>query len=243
VSAAKLYGVGVGPGAPDLLTLRAVSILRTVPVVAAPRASASGESLALSIARQAVSPADGQETLLLDFPMSRDPALRRAARRAAADQLAERLGRGLSVAFVTEGDPLVYSTFLDLLAEAPRAFPDAIVEVVPGISSITAVAAAAIVPLADGDGKLAVLPASAALDDLARLARTFETLLLLKAGPVLPTLRAALAREGLLDRAILVQEATTPRERVVRDLRQVEGSLGYFSTVLVTRAPPEGSAP
>jgi precorrin-2/cobalt-factor-2 C20-methyltransferase len=239
VTPARLYGVGVGPGAPDLLTLRAVSVLRSVPVIAAPRPAPGSDSLALSIAREALGPPASQEVLLLDFPMSRDPALRRTARRAAADRVAEQLDRHLSVAFVTEGDPLVYSTFLDLLAEAPRAFPQAIVEVVPGVSSITAVAAVATVPLADGDGKLAVLPASRALDDLGRLAREFETLLLLKAGPVLPALRAALAREGLLDRAILVQEATTPRERVVRDLRTVEERLGYFSTVLVTRAPEE----
>jgi precorrin-2/cobalt-factor-2 C20-methyltransferase len=237
MSEACLYGVGVGPGAPDLLTLRAVTVLRDAAVVAAPRRSAEDASLALRIAREAVGTRAGQETLHLTFPMSRDPAVRRDAREAAARAVAERLGRGLSVAFVTEGDPLVYSTFLDLLAEAPRAFPGARIEVVPGISSITAVAAAACVPLADGDGKLAVLPALVALEGLAGLARQFETLLLLKAGPVLPALRAALEREGLLSRAVLVCDATTGRERVVRDLRAPDDRTGYFSTVIVSRAP------
>lgn len=231
---ARLIGVGVGPGAPDLITVRAAALLRQVPVLAAPRSSTKDASLALRIAREAVGEIAEQETLLLDFPMSRDPEIRRAAREAAAGAIGERLRRGLSVAFVTEGDPLLYSTFLDLLGEAPRAFPEVPIDVVPGISSVTAVAAAARIALADGDEKLAVLPASAALRDLGRLARDFQTLLLLKAGPVLPDLCTALEREGLLSRAILVADATTHRERVIRDLAAFRERPGYFSTVLVS---------
>lgn len=236
---ATFHGVGVGPGAPDLLTLRAAAVLREVPVLAAPRRSPEDSSLALRIAREAVGEVLGQETLLLTFPMSRDPAVRRAAREAAAAEVGARLAAGRSVAFVTEGDPLVYSTFLDLLAEAPRAFPGVPVRVVPGVSSITAVGAAALLPLADGDGRLAVVPAPRALDDLGRLAAEFETVLLLKAGAVLPELRAALAREGLLARATLVSGATTGAEQVVRDLSGVEERPGYFSTVILRRAEGE----
>jgi precorrin-2/cobalt-factor-2 C20-methyltransferase len=209
-------------------------------VLAAPRRSTEDGSLALRIAREAVGEVPGQETLLLTFPMSRDPEIRRAAREAAARAVGERLAAGRSVAFVTEGDPLFYSTFLDLLAEAPRAFPEFPVKIVPGVSSITAVAAAAGVPLADGDGRLAVVPAPRALRDLGRLAREFETVLLLKAGGVLPELCEALAREGLLGRAVLVSGASTAEEQVTRDLSSVEGRAGYFSTVIVTR--PAGEA-
>ncbi len=233
----RLFGVGVGPGAPDLLTLRAAAVLREVPVVAAPRRSVGDASLALRIAREAVGEPAGQETLLLEFPMTRDAAVRRAAREAATRAVADRLGRGLSVAFVTEGDPLVYSTFIDLLAQAPRAFPGVPVEVIPGISSITAVAAAACVPLADGDDTLAVLPAAAAIEDLGRLAREFDTVLVLKAGPLLPRLRAVLEREGLMSRALLVCDASTDRERVVHDLTAFDARAGYFSTLVLTRRP------
>jgi precorrin-2/cobalt-factor-2 C20-methyltransferase len=234
MTGARLVGVGVGPGAADLLTLRAAAVLREVGVVAAPRRSAQDASVALRIARQAVGEVPGQETLLLDFPMSRDAEVRRRAREAAARAIAERLARGLSVAFVTEGDPLVYSTFLDVLAEAPRAFPAVPIEVIPGITAVTAVAAAARLPLADGDERIAIAAASTAIDALGRLAREFDSVVLFKAGPVLPALREALAREGLTSRAVLVCDATTGRERVVRDLAAFEGRAGYFSTLVVT---------
>lgn len=233
---AALHGVGVGPGASDLLTLRAVAVLRSVPVVAAPRPSDEGESLAWRIAREVVGEVPGQERLLLTFPMTRDPGARRAAREAAIAAVEARLASGRSVAFVTEGDPLLYSTFLDLLPAARRL--GARVEIVPGVSAITAVAAAARVPLADGDDRLAVLPAPRALADLPRLAREFETLLLFKAGRHLGALAAALAGEGLAGRAWVVHDASRPGERVVPLAEAAaDGSgtaaAGYFTTVLV----------
>jgi precorrin-2/cobalt-factor-2 C20-methyltransferase len=236
---ATLYGVGVGPGAPDLLTLRAVAVLRRAAVVAAPRPADGGASLALRIAREAAGEVPGQETLPLTFPMTRDPAIRRAAREAAASAVHARLAAGRDVAFVTEGDPLLYSTFLDLL-DATSGL-GVRVEVVPGVSSITAVAAAARVPLADGDDRLAVLPAAGALEDLARLARDFETLLLLKAGRHLAELGAALSRVGLAERAWVVADASRPGERVA-PLAEIDGlPHGYFTTVLVRTRAGEGA--
>jgi precorrin-2/cobalt-factor-2 C20-methyltransferase len=232
---ATLYGVGAGPGAPDLLTLRAVAVLRSAAVIAAPRPSDGDESIAWRVARDAVGDVPGQERLFLTFPMTRDVAVRRAARESATAAVASRLAAGRSVAFVTEGDPLLYSTFLDLLAAAPRA--GARVEVVPGVSSITAVAAAARVPLADGDDALAALPASRALGDLARLVREFETLLLFKAGRHLREIAGALAPLGLAGRAWVVSDASRPGERVRPLADHDAAQAGYFTTVLVrTRA-------
>ncbi len=231
-----LYGVGVGPGAPDLVTVRAVAVLRRAPVIAAPRPAAGGTSLALRIARAAAGEVAGQETLELTFPMTRDPEARRTARAAAVEAIRSRLDDGKDVAFVTEGDPLVYSTFLDLLASS--AAVDGRVVVVPGVSSITAVAAAARVPLADGDDALAVLPAPRALGDLPRLVAGFETLVLLKAGRHLAALRDALAAAGLLERAWVVAEASRPGERIARLADHVDVPPGYFTAVIVrTRAP------
>lgn len=232
---ATLYGVGVGPGAPDLLTVRAVNVLRRVAVVAAPRPDPESPSLALRIAREAAGEVPGQETLLLTFPMTRDPAAREAARAAAAQEIGARLAAGRDVAFVTEGDPLLYSTFLDLLpAEGRERMP---VVIVPGVSAITAVGAAAGVALADGDDRVAVLPAGPAISILSRLTNEFETLVLLKAGRHLQALREALAYACPSASAWAIVEASRPSERVI-PLSRLDGPTpGYFTTVLVRTAP------
>src|SRR3954447_2124282 len=106
-----LYGVGVGPGASDLLTLRAVRVLETVDVLALPRSSDFGVSVAWSIIAPVVGKRPEQEKLRLTFPMSKDPARVRPHVDAAVEAIAERLQAGRSVAFVTEGDPSLFSTF------------------------------------------------------------------------------------------------------------------------------------
>lgn len=230
-----LFGVGVGPGAPDLVTLRAVNVLRRVPVIAAPRPDPQSESLALRIAREATGEVPGQESLLLTFPMTRDPQAREAARAAAAKAIGVHLAAGRDVAFVTEGDPLLYSTFLDLLPADDR--ERARVEIVPGVSSITAVGAAAGVALADGDDRIAVLPAGQAIPVLNRLAREFETLVLLKAGRHLQALREALGFACPSAGAWAIVEASRPSERVM-PLSALDGPApGYFTTVLVRTRP------
>ncbi len=238
-----LYGVGVGPGAADLLAVRAVEVLRRAAVIAAPRPDPASPSLALRIAREAAGEVPGQEELLVTFPMTRDPEVRLAARRVAVRAVADRLASGRDVAFVTEGDPLLYSTFLDLL-EAQE-LGGARVEIVPGISSINAVAAAARVPLADGEDRVAVLPAERALAGLPRLASDFETLVLVKAGRHLREIRDALAAVCPAACAWAVIEASRPGERVM-PLDHLDGlagpAPGYFTTVLVRTGKPPHSA-
>lgn len=236
-----LYGVGVGPGAPDLMTLRAVRLLQRADVIAIPRRSEQDVSLAWRIAEENVGPVAGQERLPLTFPMTRDPARLRAAWEAAFDAIATRLERGRTVAFVTEGDPLVYSTFIHLLREAPRRFPAARIEIVPAVTSLTAVPAAAGIPLADGDDRIAILPATYGVDDLAAVLRTFDTVVLMKVGSVMADVVAALEAEGLVERAVYVSRASTAGEQVVRDVRTLrEHRCDYFSMVVVARRGASG---
>jgi precorrin-2/cobalt-factor-2 C20-methyltransferase len=236
-----LYGVGVGPGAPDLVTIRAVNVLRTVPVIAIPRRSPLSPSLAWEIVKPSVSGVAGQEHLFLTFPMTKDPALLRPAWDVALSEIGVRLEGGLSVAFVTEGDPFVYSTFIYLLREALRRWSGLRVEVVPGVSSITAVPAAAGVPLADGLERVAILPATYGVDDLCRVLESFDTTILMKVGSVMPAVVDAVEQRGLLGRAVYVSKATSRAERVVRDLRQIRNErCDYFSTVVVARRDRSG---
>jgi precorrin-2/cobalt-factor-2 C20-methyltransferase len=237
---ARLYGVGVGPGAADLLTLRAARVLREADVLALPRASQEAASSAGAIVRAAIGEIPGQEILPLTFPMTRDPASRRAALDVALDALATRLAAGKRIAVACEGDPLVYGSFIDLLRAAPARFPGVPVEVVPGITAATAAAAVALVPLADGDGALEILPARRALAELPRIAASGDAAVIYKAGPALPELSAALAAQGLAESAVLVTSATRPEEEILRGLDGVTEKRPYFSLVIV---PPRRGEP
>jgi precorrin-2/cobalt-factor-2 C20-methyltransferase len=236
-----IWGVGVGPGAPDLMTLRAIATLRRADVLVLPRSNDFGESVAWSIVRGHVEARDDQERLPLTFPMSNDPARVRPYWDRAFAAIGERVGVGKSVAFVTEGDPSLYSTFVYLAREAPRRWPGVRVEVVPGVTSVTAVPAVAGLALADGQERVAIVPAAYGLDDVDDLLTKFDTVVFMKIGPEMPRLVAALERHGLLDRAVYVAKATMAAQRVVRDLRQVETERGdCFAMVVVARRERSG---
>jgi precorrin-2/cobalt-factor-2 C20-methyltransferase len=251
----KLYGVGLGPGDPELATLKAVRVIRQADVIAAPVARPDGESYALELAAPYLRPGQPLERLL--FPMARDLADRRAHRRAAAAAVLAHLTAGRTVAFLTEGDPTIHSTFLYVLAEMPEGIA---VEIVPGVSAITAAAAQAGVPLVNGGQRLAVLPAPLTpqnwggrgaergaereegdMADLRTILQTFDTVVLLKVHRQLDRLLPLLDELGLTGCALGVERATHPAGRVVRDVRSLVGArdLPYLSLLIVRRTTTE----
>ncbi len=236
-----LYGVGVGPGASDLLTLRAVRVLETVDVLALPRSSDFGVSVAWAIIAPVVGERATKERLRLTFPMSKDPNEVRPRVLAAVDAIGSHLALSRSVAFVTEGDPSVFSTFGYVRQEASRRWPDLRIEVVPGVTSITAVAGLGQVPLADGHERIAIVPATYGVDDLVDLFGRFDTVVLMKLGEEMPTILAALERTGLTDRAFFVSKATMAEQRFVSDVRQLRRERGgCFSMMIVKRRDRSG---
>jgi precorrin-2/cobalt-factor-2 C20-methyltransferase len=237
----KLYGVGVGPGASDLVTLRALEVMRRADVLALPRSADFGASKAWEIVRPVLGQVAGQERLFLTFPMSKDPARLRPAWDRAFEAIGERLAEGRSVAFATEGDPSLFSTFIYLAREAPERWPGVEVEVVPGVSSVMAVPAVTGIPLADGQERIAIVPATYGIEDIDTLLGQFDTVVLMKLGPELPAIRAALERHRLTDRAVYVSKATMPEQRIERDLGKVEGERGdCFAMVIVSRKERNG---
>ncbi len=236
-----LYGVGVGPGAPDLLTLRALELLRRTPVLALPRSSDHGASMAWQIVRPTLGLIAGQERLFLTFPMSKDPDRLRPAWDRAFTAIGAHLEAGRDVVFATEGDPSLFSSFIYLAQEAPRRWPGIRVEIVPGVTSITAVPAVTGIPLADGQERIAIVPSTYGLADLADLLVRFDTVVLMKLGGELPHIIATLERAGLLDRAVYVSRATMPDQRIERDLRAVTAARGdCFAMVVVSRKEHSG---
>jgi len=236
-----LYGVGVGPGAPDLLTLRAVETLKRADVIALPRGSDYGASMAWRIIEPVVGKRSDQERLFLTFPMSKEPARLRRAWDVAFARIGERLENGRSVAFATEGDPSLYSTFGYLHREAQRRWPGIQVEVIPGVSSVTAVPAVLGAPLADGMERIAIIPANYGVEDLIAILNAFDTTILMKIGSEMPKVVEALERTGLLHKAAYVAKATMPEQKVATDLRAVRTEHGdCFAMVVVARRERSG---
>ena len=243
----RLFGVGVGPGDPDLITLKALKILRSACVLAIPRPSKYAESVAWRCAAphlgEAVTLPSGQaqERLFLTFPMTKDPEVLVPAWQAAAAALVERLSAGKDVAFLTQGDPMVYSTFIYLSEEMRTRLPDLEVVIVPGVSSISAGPAAAGIPLADGEERVAVLPATYGVEDLRRILRDFDSIVLMKVASKIPEVIAALEAEGLLDSATYIERASSANQRVIRDLRSlVNDRCVYFSMIFVHKKTRSG---
>ena len=229
-----LYGVGVGPGDPELVTLKAQRVLQRVPIICVPQSETSQDSCALSIARSFID-LERQEILRVGFPTDDAEAASQVWEKA-ADTLALRLRQGQDVAFITEGDPMLFSTFSYVLESIRSNHPDLTVEIVPGVSSVMAAAARASVPLVTHGQRLAILPAVYGIDDLREAIANYDTIVLMKVNRVLLDALANLESLGLAGKGIYVRRATTDREQVVQDLQQLTGEdLDYFSLLIIKR--------
>ncbi len=231
---ARIYAIGVGPGDPELLTRKAERIIREVPVICAPTGAADAASYALSIVEPFID-RSRQEVLVQVFPMKKDQAGLDTFWEEAAAQVAERVRSGEDVAFITIGDPFLYSTFLYLYRIFRERYPDIPVEIVPGISSINAAAAAAGVPLGMTSDRIAVLPATYEDDELRRTFAEFDTVILMKVHRVFDRVHALLKELGLEKRAAFVRRVGGAEEEVVTDLETLSGKkLDYLSLLIVT---------
>lgn len=231
----KFYGIGVGPGDPELLTVKAVRVLAGADVVYVPRSGRDRESLALETARPHL-PA-GCRQLSLSFPMSRDRLVLEESWRAAGEEVAARVREGLTVVFLTLGDPLLYSTYTYLLAYLARHYPDLPRETVPGITSFGAAAAAAGLPLAEGGESLAVLPCADGLGAVEKALDDFDNVVLLKVHRHLPEVARLLSARGLSDRALVAGRVGQAGQFLSRDIEGLSDP-GYMSLVIVNKREP-----
>jgi cobalt-precorrin 5A hydrolase/precorrin-3B C17-methyltransferase len=222
-----LYGLGIGPGDAELITVKAARVLASAPVIAYP-APEGGRSLVRQIAAPFV-PA-GRIEVVIETPMcvERFPAQEVYDRYAAI--LAAHLAAGRDVALLCEGDPFFYGSFMYLFERLKEAFA---VNVVPGVSSLTAASAVAGLPLVQRDEVLTVLPATLPAAEMAARLGRGDALAVVKVGRHLEKLRSALARAGRLDGAVYVERATMAEGRTL-PLAALEATTApYFSLVLV----------
>ena len=223
-----LYGVGLGPGAPDLVTLRAARLIGGAGVIAYPTL-AGGKSFARAIAADLIAP--GTTEIVMDVPMTveREPA--QAAYDAGAAQIAAALDAGRDVVCLCEGDPFFYGSFMYLFARLSQRYR---VEVVPGVTSVTACAARAGLPLAARNERLTVLPGPLPEAELRARIAGAESVAIMKVGRHLAKIRGVIADLGLLDGAVYVERATLPEE-VVLPLAEAPQNAPYFSMILLTK--------
>jgi len=224
-----LYGVGVGPGDPDLITLKAHKVLQTAPVLAYP-APEAGESLARRIAAPHIP--EGRREIIIRMPLDPKRFPDRTAYDKGAAEIAEALRGGQDVAVLCEGDPFFYGSFMYLFNRLTDEFP---VQVVPGISSLLACAGAARTPLVARNEVLSILPAPMAAEDLrARLSRT-DAAAIIKLGRHAPKVFDVLRDLDLLDRAHYVAHATMPEQQVERLSNINPDEVPYFAMILVRK--------
>ena len=225
-----LYGVGVGPGAPDLLTLRAVRVLGEVDVILAAASPRNDFSAALDTARPHLRPDVRVERL--EFPMTRDKAVLREAWRVAAQTTRGVLESGQSAAFLTIGDPLVYSTFGYLMRTLGECAPHLRVEVVPGITSFQAAAARTRTVLCENGETLRIIPGINSKQSLEESLQESDTAVILKVYRNLPAIAEALDATQRLDSCLLASHVEQPAESVRQGLGGLEGTPPYMSLIL-----------
>lgn len=225
-----LYGVGVGPGDPELLTLKAVRILQSVPVVAYP-ATPHGSAQARTIAAQWL---NGQREIPIIMPCLLDRGPVNQGYDEAAISIAEELSAGHDVAVLCEGDPLFYGSFSYLLQRLGERFPCV---VIPGINSVSAAAAAAATPLITGEQCLTVIPATATDAAIRQALLTSDSVAILKPGRHRPRLLEFLRETGRTEDAVYIEQASRPEQRIVKHLADIPATPGpYFALFLVVRA-------
>lgn len=223
--AGVLYGIGVGPGDPELLTLKAVKTIRECQVIATPGERCE-DSAAYQIAVQAVPELAQKELCPIVMPMMKDQAALQSYYREGAARLTEQLEQGKNVGFLTLGDVTVYSTYLYLYGLVREAGYET--RMINGIPSFCAAAARLNMGLAEGAGQIHVVPASYQIQE----ALTWPgTRILMKSGRRLAKVKEELTKSGL--KAVMVERCGMEGERVFSSLEEIPEDAGYYSLMIV----------
>jgi precorrin-2/cobalt-factor-2 C20-methyltransferase len=237
VQIGTLYGISVGPGDPELITLKGLRLLRTAAAIAFP-AGLEGRP---GIAERIISPwtIPEQKQLPLHFPYVPDLDILTEAWHNAAQKVWSYLEGGQDVAFACEGDISFYSTFTYLAQTLQQLHPEVVIEIVPGVSSPMAAAAALGLPLTFRDQRLAVLPAIYTMGELESVLRWADAIVLMKVSSVYEQIWQVLKQYQLLDRAFAVERVTLPEQKIYRNLRDRPSlALSYFSLLIVQVRDP-----
>ena len=231
----RFYGIGVGPGDPELLTIKAQRTLQSVPVICFTQLDDGQESYALGVVKGTLEAAN-PEYLAITIPSDDNTPVSPQTWADAAKEIAGHLGQGRDVAFITEGDPMLYSEFFQVLESVKAVVPALDAEVIPGVSSVMAAAASSGMPLVTHGQRLTILPNVYGIDDLRKAITNSDTTVLMQVDRDLLQALANMEKLGLTGKATYVRQASTARENVVEDISKLEAEdLDYFSLLIIRR--------
>ncbi|MGI6006866.1 MAG: precorrin-2 C(20)-methyltransferase [Ruminococcus sp.] len=223
--AGKLYGVGVGPGDPELLTVKALRVIRESDVIAVP-GKVPEETIAYKIVVQAYPELSQKELLPVHMPMTKDPVLLEESHREGARQIAKYLEQGRKVAFLTLGDTTVYSTYLYVHKKVMEMGYD--VEIISGITSFCAVAARLNMGLVEKAEPLHVIPASYQIEEALKLP---GTKVLMKAGKKMKNVKELLQQSD--SEVVMIENCGMEDEKIFRGADEIPEDAGYYSLIIV----------
>jgi precorrin-2/cobalt-factor-2 C20-methyltransferase len=216
------------------LTRKAERVLRSVDVVLAPVSNPSEASVALGTIREFIDESR-QEIIVHQFPMTSDKSRLIPAWQEAAALIAAHAEAGRSVAFITIGDPLFYSTFIYLLRILREQWPQLPIEIIPGISSINAAAAQAEIPLVEADEKMVVVPATAGIEQMAAALAHYETVVLLKVKPLFSDILNLLRQTGRENRTVFVERVGSSRQKVLTDFSEIAAHIPDYLSLMIIK--------
>ncbi len=224
----KFYGIGVGVGDPELITMKAVKLLKNVDIIVLPEAKKTEGSTAFDIAKDYI--AENAQKLFLEFPMISDEEKKKEIRRNNAKKIEQLLENGKNMAFLTIGDPMTYSTYTYILDYLGSEFE---VETVPGITSFNSIASRVNVPLVIGDEDLKIISLSSATK-LKKEIEGNDNIVFMKISRYFDKLRAAIKETGNSENVILVSNCGKEDEEIHTNLDEIE-KVPYFSTLILKK--------
>ncbi|MDV6377391.1 precorrin-2 C(20)-methyltransferase [Sporosarcina sp. GW1-11] len=230
----KLYGLGVGPGDPELITVKAFRKLQECPVIAYPKKLRGSKSYAHRIVDVYIQPAE-KEMLGIVFPMTKDEEVLRVAWEKAAEEIYTYLAEGKDVAFVTEGDPMLFSTFIHLLRLMKTKHPEVPIETVAGISSFNGSANRLGIPLAEGDEHVAMIPATDNMEEMRQVIESHDAIVFIKVAKVMDELLDLLEEMNLLEKTHVVTKVTSDEEVIWNTDELRDADLNYLSCMVVRK--------
>jgi len=239
----RFIGVGIGPGDPELITVKAIKALKLADVICVPKSHAKKPSIALGIIEKILEEREKQpEVLELVFPMTKNKLGVKTRWLKNAEIVAEQAKAGKVVAFITLGDPMLYSTFLYLYQSVTATYSDVKLEIIPGVTSVTAAAASACLPLAERGEVVSIVPSHLDFQLVEETARHADTLVFMKYAHQIKEMVPFLERSGFTENSVIavVKRCTFPEEKVfvgrLGDVAKWDIGADYFSVAIIKRS-------